>query len=57
MDDQVKHLINENTRLKQLMIELVHEYREVGAYSGDPMVREYQPELIQRAMDAAGMIR
>ena len=54
-DAAITHLQDENARLKKLLAEVVESYGDRGYHVDRLYTREYQPEIMQRVMDAAGV--
>lgn len=46
------HIVDEVVRLKLILLDVVNEYGIRGEYGGVLFTREYQPPVIQSAMDA-----
>lgn len=55
MDDQIKHLINENVKLKKSLKDLLVFCGKRGVYNTQFYTCEYQPEPIKRAMILLGI--
>jgi len=53
-DDKIKHLRDENARLKKLLGEVVEAYGDRGYHGDRIFTRDHQPGIMRRVMDAAG---
>ena len=51
-DDKIKHLREENVRLKKLLAEIVEAYGDRGWHGGGLFTRDHQPGIMRRVMDA-----
>ena len=50
-DDKIKHLREENVRLKKLLAEVVEAYGDRGWHGGGLFTRDHQPGIMRRVMD------
>jgi len=50
-DDKIKHLREENARLKKLLAEVVEAYGDRGWHGGGLFTRDHQPGIMRRVMD------